>query len=61
MQHTPKPYYTEETSSVRVEEVPAGYGHNTSNHVSKPGRMTVDEYFDELWNVYLKKCENLQG
>ena len=27
--------------------------------VSKPGRMTVDEYFDEVWKRVVEKHESL--
>ena len=29
--------------------------------VSKPGRMTVEDYFNELWAMYLKESEKLQS
>ena len=70
MQKTSKPYTTEEPSAPVAAEPTAVYGRTakpaddvrSSFHpVSKPGRMTVDEYFNELWTVYLKKCENLQS
>lgn len=66
----PKPYDTEDQSMPQTAEPEASYGRNayhpedvisTIQSVSKPGRMTVDEYFDELWSMYLKKSENLQG
>lgn len=28
---------------------------------SKRERLSVDEYFDELWSIYLKKRENLRA
>ena len=28
-------------------------------NVSKPGRMTVNEYFDEVWQRVVKKHESL--
>ena len=66
----PKPYNTEEQPLPVAAEPIAVYGHpashvdgvvSTLKTVSSPGRMTVDEYFDELWALYLKKRENLQS
>ena len=35
--------------------------HLSYQPVSKPGRMTVDEYFDELREILHRKYEELQG
>ena len=32
---------------------------NTARKVSKPGRMTVNEYFDEVWKRVVEKHESL--
>ena len=39
-------------AAVAQENVPIG---------GKRGRLSVDEYFDELWSMYLTKRENLQN
>lgn len=46
---TPKPYNTDGHSMTAAAEPAVVYGRSTS------GRMSVDEYFDELWAMYLKK------
>ena len=70
----PKPYDTEEQPMPVAAEPVAVYGkvagnderiistlhsHETSGNTA--GRMSVDEYFDELWSMYLTKRENLQN
>ena len=44
----------------------AVYGRTAVAHESYPigckrERLSVDEYFDELWSMYLTKRENLQN
>lgn len=39
-------------AAVAQENVPTG---------GKRERLSVDEYFDELWSMYLTKRENLQN
>ncbi len=65
-----KPQDIEEKSTLVVEEPTTVFTHRTSDlsslyscseSVSKPGRMTVKEYFDELWDLYLKKSEDVQS
>ena len=66
----PKPYNTEEQPALMAAEPAAVYGRNagsvddvrsSSQPLSKPGRMTVDEYFAELREVLHKKYEELQS
>lgn len=45
---TPKPYDTESQPIPVAAEPAAVYGKESS-------RMSVDEYFDDLWSLYLKK------
>lgn len=70
MHKTPKPYTADKQATPVAAEPAAVYGRTDSHTdevlssfqpVSKPGRMTVDEYFDELWTLYLKKRENIQS
>ena len=35
--------------------------HSHEANGNTAGRMSVDEYFDELWSMYLKKRENLRA
>ena len=69
-----KPYNIEEESAPKVEEPVSAYGRAAVSDdglhalfqscnaiVSKPGRMTVDEYFGEVRRVLHRKYENLQG
>lgn len=35
--------------------------HSHETNSGTDGRMSVDEYFDELWSMYLKKRENLRA
>ena len=69
-----KPYNTEEESAPKVEELVSAYGRTAVSDngmlasfqscnaiVSKPGRMTVDEYFGEVKRVLHRKYEDLQG
>ena len=30
--------------------------YSTMGSISKPGRMTVNEYFDEVWKRVIEKC-----
>lgn len=66
----PKPYNTEEQPAPMAAEPAAVYGraaspvddvHLSYQPVSKPGRMTVDEYFAELREILHRKYEELQG
>lgn len=61
-----KPYKTEEQPMPTASEPEAVYGRTTVAHEdfpigSKRERLSVDEYFDELWSMYLTKRENLQN
>ena len=61
---------TEEQVPTTVEEPTVAYGHPASREtmppmnehpVSQPGRMTPEEYFNEVWRMTLRKRGNLQG
>lgn len=69
---TPKPYNTEDQSMPVAAEPATVYRkmegnderiistfHSHEANGNTAGRMSVDEYFDELWSMYLKKRENL--
>ena len=68
---TPKPYNTEDQSMPVAAEPATVYRKMEGNderiistfhsHETTSGRMSVDEYFDELWSMYLKKRENLRA
>ena len=71
---TPKPYDTEGQPISATAEPETVYGrivgnderiistvHSHTSISSNAGRMSVDEYFDELWSMYLKKRENLRA
>ena len=45
---TPKPYDTKDQPTSAAAEPATVYGKESS-------RMSVDEYFDDLWSMYLKK------
>ena len=49
-----------------ASEPEAVYGRTAVAHEGYPiggkrERLSVDEYFDELWSIYLKKRENLRA
>ena len=57
---------TEEQPVLKTSEPDAVYGRTTVAHENFPiggkcERLSVDEYFDELWSMYLTKRENLQN
>ncbi len=57
---TVKPYKTKEQPMPKASEQAAVYEHTALAHESHPiggkrKRMSVDEYFDELWSRYLTK------
>ena len=61
---------TEKQAQTIVSEPISVYGTATGGEsfsamsnttLSKSGRMTVDEYFNELWAMYLKESEKLQS
>lgn len=61
-----KPYKTEEQPVSTASEPEAVYGRTAVAQESFPigskrERLSVDEYFDELWSMYLTKRENLQN
>lgn len=69
-----KPYITEEEPLPVAEEPVSAYGRSSVSNdgivssfqsssatVSKPGRMTVEEYFDEVRRVLHKKYEDVQS
>ena len=61
-----KPYKTEEQPMPTASEPEAVYGRTSVVHencpiVGKCERLSVDEYFDELWSMYLTKRENLRA
>ncbi len=61
-----KPYKTEEQPVSTASEPEAVYGHTAVVLEDFPicllhERLSVDEYFDELWSMYLTKRENLQN
>ena len=61
-----KPYKTEEQTMQTASEPVVVYGRTAVAHESCPigckrERLSVDEYFDELWSMYLTKRENLQN
>ena len=61
-----KPYKTEEQPMSTASEPEAVYGRTAVAHEGYPiggkrERLSVDEYFDELWSMYLKKRENLRA
>ena len=49
----------EELSAMMKKNIHTLNSHEDSG--SNAGRLSVDEYFDELWSMYLKKHENLQA
>lgn len=53
-----KPYSTDEQPIPVAEESSAVYGRTVS---SRTGRMTVEEYFDEVRRVLHKKYEDVQS
>lgn len=62
---TVKPYNTEEQPMPKASEQATVYGRTAVAHESHPiggqrERLSVDEYFDELWSMYLTKRENIQ-
>ena len=70
----PKPYDTEEQPMPVATEPTTVYGkvvgnderiistlHSHETNGNTTGRMSLDEYFDELWSMYLKKRENVQA
>ena len=61
-----KPYKTDEQPMPTAPEPEAVYGRTAVTHEGYPfggkhERLSVDEYFDELWSMYLTKRENLQN
>ena len=63
-----KPYTINEQPTPSAAEPAFVYGNSTIVKENGPmaadgnrERMSVDEYFDELWSMYLKKRENLQA
>lgn len=65
-----KPYSTEDEPMPAAEEPVAAYGQAVgalssfragNAAVSKPGRMTVEEFFGEVRSVLHKKYGDLQG
>lgn len=69
-----KTYNEDEQNPTTAEEPAADYGRTVDDNVgifsafqsqnaavSKPGRMTVEEYFNEARKVLHKKYEYLQG
>ncbi len=69
----PKKRYTnKEESTPKVAEPSISYGHDmdrsgktlssdatSCNSLEESDRMSVDEYFDEVWSMVLKKHEDL--
>ena len=51
-----KDYKVAENDVAMVAEPSQSYA---AKKVSKPGRMTVNEYFDEVWKKVVEKHENL--
>lgn len=61
-----KPYKTEEQPMSTASEPDIVYGRTAVAHEDFPiggkrERLSVDEYFDELWSMYLTKRENLRA
>ena len=61
-----KTYKTKEQPMSTASEPEAVYGRTAVAHEDFPiggkrERLSVDEYFDELWSMYLTKRENLQN
>lgn len=61
-----KPNKTEEQPMPTASEPEVVYGRMAIAHENFPiggkcERLSVDEYFDELWSMYLTKRENLQN
>ena len=61
-----KPYKTEEQPMQTASKPETVYGRTAVAHENFPiggkhERLSVDEYFDELWSMYLTKRENLQN
>ena len=61
-----KPYTINEQPTPSAAEPALVYGNSTIVKENAPmdadgnrERMSVDEYFDELWSMYLEKRENL--
>lgn len=70
MHKTSKPYTADKQPAPVAAEPTAVYGRTDSHSdevlssfqpVSKPGRMTVDEFFAELREVLHRKYEDLQS
>lgn len=61
-----KPYKTKEQPMPAASEPEVVYGRTSVANKNfsigdKRERLSVDEYFDELWSMYLTKRENLQN
>lgn len=63
-----KPYTTNDQPSPVATEPAFIYGTPAKGNEAVPPtgknmreRMSVDEYFDELWSMYLTKRENIQA
>ena len=61
-----KPCKTEEQPMSTASEPDIVYGRTAVAHEDFPiggkrERLSVDEYFDELWSMYLTKRENLRA
>ena len=63
-----KPYTINEQPTPSAAEPAFVYGNSTTMKENTPmtadgnrERMSVDEYFDELWSMYLKKREDLRA
>ena len=61
-----KPYKTEEQPMPTSSEPETVFGRAAVAQENVPigvkcERLSVDEYFDELWSMYLTKRENLQN
>jgi hypothetical protein len=63
-----KPYTINEQSTPSAAEPAFAYCNSTTVKKNVPmaadgnhERLSVDEYFDELWSMYLKKRENLRA
>lgn len=61
-----KSYKTEEQPMPAASEPEAVYGRTAVTHEDFPiggkrERLSVDEYFDELWFLYLRKRENIRA
>lgn len=69
---TKKTYTNKEESTPKVAEPSIPYGREkkrsgeafsseeaSCDHLEESDRMSVEEYFDEVWSMVLKKHENL--